>query len=180
MPSSGALALFGLLAIASASAAQTVSGLDARTSETPFRVRGQDVFAIDVLSSAIQLSATVARLVEALERSDVIVLVETGWLPANLTGQVRVLCARGSTRYLRVTLRIPGPKTDLMCTLGHELRHAVEIAAMPQVTDGDALAAAYERVGVRSERGGYYETSAAIEAGAQVARELAARRSRHR
>ncbi len=174
MPSPGALALVGLLAIASASAGQTVSDRDdERTSATPFRVRGQDVFAIDVLRTAIRLSPTVGRLVEELEGSDVIVLVETGWLPANLTGQVRLLCARAGTRYLRLTLRIPNPQSALTCTLGHELRHAVEIARLPLVTDDARLAEAYEKIGYARESGGRYETREALEAGAQVARELA-------
>jgi hypothetical protein len=80
----------------------------------------------------------------------------------------------------RLTLRIPHPKSALICTVGHELRHAVEIAGMPQVTDGETLSAAYEEVGFASERGGRYETRAALESGAQVASELAAKRGRPR
>jgi len=62
-----------------------------------------------------------------------------------------------------------------MATLGHELRHAVEIAGMPEVRSDAQLASAYARIGWASSGDGFFETDAAVETGQQVARELVRR-----
>jgi hypothetical protein len=66
--------------------------------------------------------------------------------------------------------------TQQIAALGHELRHAVEIADAPSVVDDASLAAEYRRVGfpsraVRSGNG--YESRAAIDAAHRVWAELA-------
>jgi hypothetical protein len=139
------------------------------------RVRASDPLAADVLRRAVLGSPTVAGLVAQLDQSDLIVNIVTGPLPDSLNGYTRVTAATSAVRYLRVTLRIPGATPRLIATLGHELRHAVEIAGMPDVRCDASLAAAYRRVGVSMARDGMFETDAAVAVGRTVARELATR-----
>lgn len=141
-----------------------------------FRVRPQDSLATELLDRGTRTSATLCQMVEALELTDVIVLVETGWLPPDHAGQVRLLAGRGGVRYLRITLRIPRAESLLIETLGHELRHALEIARMSNVTDEKSLSAAYRKAGFRSDSDGCFDTPAARTAGAQVAHEVSASR----
>jgi hypothetical protein len=141
-------------------------------------VRASDPLAADVLQRAAAESPTVANLIAQLDQSDLIVNIVTGRLPDSVNGHTRIAAATPVARYIRVTLRIPGATPRLIATLGHELRHAVEIAGMPDVRDEASLAAEYRRVGTAMAREGFFETAAAVETGRQVARELAqARRS---
>ncbi len=174
-----AIAVGTLLAATATVVADAAIAQEQRRTTTP-RVRGYDSRAIDLLQRAARLSPTVARLVVELEQSDLVVIVETGWLPDNLGGRVRIAAATPQVRYVVVTLRIPAPMPELLQTLGHELRHATEIARAPDVRDAETLAAFYRRVGVALERSGRYDTEAAVEAGRMVARELARQRSRNR
>jgi len=136
-------------------------------------VRASDRLSAEVLRRAAAESPTVAALIAQLDQSDVIVNIVTGPLPNSLNGHTRVAAATPTARYLRVTLRIPGATARLIATLGHELRHAVEIAAMPEIRCEATLAAAYRRVGIDAGRDGFFETDAAVAAGRAVARELA-------
>ncbi len=49
-----------------------------------------------------------------------------------------------------VSIRVPGIHNDLIPWLAHELCHAVEMAAAPEVRDGATLRRLYEQIG-----GGY-------------------------
>lgn len=140
-------------------------------------VRAVDRLAREVLESAAALSPTVARLIERLQQSDVIVLVETGaLLTANVNGLAHVFAAAPGVRYVRVLLRLPNDRRDLMRVLGHELRHALEVAESPDVRDSASMASFYRRVGVPRAHDNYFETDAAVRTGAMVARELAGKR----
>jgi hypothetical protein len=140
------------------------------------RVRASDPLAAEVLQRAAADSSTVASLIAELDQSDVIVNIVTGPLPESINGHTRIAATTAAVRYIRVTLRIPGATPRLISTLGHELRHAVEIAGMPDVRSEASLAAAFRQAGTAMSRDGFFETDAAVEAGRQVARELAAKR----
>ena len=75
-------------------------------------------------------------------------------------------------RYVRIQLALRGAPEDSIAILGHELRHAVEVADAVEVSDTDALERLYQRIGIR---GGpqVYDTTAAQETGRIVRRELA-------
>jgi hypothetical protein len=165
-----------LMLTASSAAAQSVPATDALGTGSVPHVRGVDPLAREVLRTASARSPTVARLISLLDQSDLIVNVGTGRLPGNVNGQAGMIATTPSVRYVRIVLRIPRSTPALMEVLGHELRHAVEIAAMSSVRDSRSLAAAYRRIGVERARGGYFETDAAVETGKLVAREVAWKR----
>ena len=140
------------------------------------RVRGVDSLAREILEEATALSPTVARLVTELQSSDLVVSVVCGAAPASLNGYARMMRAAGGFRHVRVVLRVPKGRRELMRVLGHELQHAVEMAGMPDVRDEETQAVAYRRVGVSKARDGYFETEAAVRTGRQVGRELNGKR----
>jgi len=138
-------------------------------------VRGWDRRARAVLDTAIRLSPTVAWQVAELQKTDVIVIVEAGYLDS-MNGLACVFAASPTARYVRVRLRIPGDDLALVRTLAHELQHALEIARLPEIRDSWSLALAYDRIGFPHARQGRYETKAALRVGALVAGELKGRK----
>ena len=124
------------------------------------------------MEGAITCSPTVARMVLALQSSDLVILVETTLLPRNVSGETRVVAEAAVVRYVRIRLGVPGLYSHLIAVLGHELHHAMELAAAPNVRDEASQRSHYLRIGYASKRGGYFETEGAIETGRDVAREV--------
>jgi hypothetical protein len=139
---------------------------------TMARVRPLDAMARKAIERGMDASPTIARMIVELQQSDLIVGVQACPLPKLVRGDARVVAAGPGVRYVRIRLGIPVADSDLIVVLGHELRHALEFAAMPEVRDAASLVHAYARVGVPVKRNGYWETAAALEAGRVVAREL--------
>lgn len=137
------------------------------------RFRAMDALARDVLANAVRLSPTVARIVGALQQSDLIVHVQTGMLPLGVNGITAVIAAGPAARYVRLVLKIPNAMPDLIAVLGHELQHVIEIATTPWIQDGCSLAAHSRQIGWPTSRDGYFETRAAMETGSRVRWEVA-------
>lgn len=107
------------------------------------RVRATGPTAARLLERGIELSGTFRQLIAILEQSDLIVHVETAFRRkvrgvCLLRGETRVAATTSRGRFLRITVSLPGVECELLSTLGHELQHAVEIAAAPDVTDDAA------------------------------------------
>jgi hypothetical protein len=137
------------------------------------RVRCLDPEATRVFKGALATSPTVTRMVERLQDTDLIVGIEAAPLEKVTRGQVRIVTAVAGVRYLRIRLTTPLPPNIATSVLGHELQHALEIAAMPEVRDDVSLAVAYQRIGFATRAGGYFETEAALATGERVADEAA-------
>lgn len=141
-------------------------------------VRSSSAQIIALLVDGIRDSAMLKRLIEAIERTDGIEYVESGScrrgadkLRACLANDV---VAAGGRRYLRVLVDISKTPNDLAGSIGHELQHAVDVLSDRSVTSTTSMLAFYQgdsRNGARS-----YETSAAVDAGLTVAREISASR----
>jgi hypothetical protein len=140
------------------------------------RVRCLDHEARHLVEAAVAASPTVARMMADLQHTDLIVGIETEPFQRKTKGDARLLGATAATRHVRIRIRIPGPQGDLMSVLGHELQHALELAAAPEVRDEATLRAHYLRIGFARMEGGYYETEAARETGRRVAAEVGAAR----
>lgn len=108
-------------------------------------VRGADPKARLLLRDGADRSATFSRLLDALESSNVIVYVETGVL--DRPGKLVFVTAGPDCRFLRISIKVPGRDADLIAWLGHELQHAVEIAAAPEVRDQTGVMDLYRRIG---------------------------------
>ena len=126
-------------------------------------VRALDPWAAEALRLGIERSQTVRDLIAELERSDVIVHIETrAVLPLSAAGTTRLGGATASHRYVRIALvRDPMPVIRV-AVLGHELQHACEIARST-AKNGQDMRALFEEIGRPSpgERTAY-ETEAAI------------------
>lgn len=137
-------------------------------------VRTMDARLRTAISEGVKRSPSFRELVAQLDASDVIVYAERECtLPDGLVGRLSFMSAAGERRYvsIRIGCMLAGPRQIAM--LGHELRHAVEIATAPSVVDEASLAVEYGRIGFRSRvvsRG--FDSTAAIQAGEQIALEL--------
>jgi hypothetical protein len=141
--------------------------------ESPTRhIRSAFPYVNSLLKDGFYRSPTFARLVTRLERSDLIVYVELApQMPPGVEGRLLMLPVAHGTRYVRIQIGMQGSVTDAIVLLGHELRHATELADAPGVTDIGGFVALYERIGQKS--GSHqYETAAAQDAARQVRTEI--------
>src|SRR5919109_1124611 len=99
-------------------------------------VRSDDPYVQSLIATGIERSPTFASLVDDLEQSDVVAFVEASrQLPSTLSGYLMFVTNTSACRYvlIRVTTRYTDVQT--IGTIGHELQHAAEIAAHPEVVD---------------------------------------------
>jgi hypothetical protein len=170
---SRALAL-ALLTATPGALAQEATSADALIGTPMSRVRPLDAMARKVIEQGMAASPTIVRMVAELQRTDLIVSVQVCPLPRPLRGDARVVAATPNVRHVRIRLGVPVAGPDLIVVLGHELRHALEFASMPEIRGSSSLARALARVGVPTRNHGYWETDAALDAGRVVAQELEA------
>jgi hypothetical protein len=82
------------------------------------------------------------------------------------------MISSGSTRFMRIVLDRRQLDSDwrLAEAIGHELQHVIEVLSEPSITDRTSMFLFYER---RNPTGrDYFETKAALDAGAAVRAEL--------
>lgn len=142
--------------------------------DRPVRATSREIQRL--LARGVTRSRTFADLVAALDVSDVIVYVEINRnLPPSIAGRMLFATAsQDGPRYLRVQIDDRAPDDVKVAAIGHELRHALEVAAAAEVRTEQGLARFYERVGVRGPLSGSYDTAAAQTTGRRVLFELQA------
>jgi hypothetical protein len=121
-------------------------------------------------------SATFRELLAHLQQSDVILHIEAGDCTCNRAKACLSFVAQaGPVRYIRATVSLRQIQKDVVEQIGHELRHAVELADAPEVIDPATLRQLYTRIG-RSSCGSPcgYETREALRAQSAVRAELQA------
>jgi hypothetical protein len=137
------------------------------------RVRTLDAHVGHLLAIGYRRSATFRRLVDALERSDVIVHVERRAIASDQAFMHFVTHAGGS-RYLRITLDTELSADAGVALLGHELQHASEVANAAWVVDLETYHELYRAIGHASCSGPRrcFDTIGAVDAGRRVLVEL--------
>lgn len=139
----------------------------------PRRVRAMDAAAGRLLADGTRRSRTFASLVSAVQKTDVIVRVETTReLPAKVGGRLLFQTVTAHERHLRVQILTSLRPSQAIEMLAHELRHVLEVAEEPSVVDEDGLRALYRRIGYPSICGSGYDTNAARLTSHVVRREL--------
>jgi hypothetical protein len=140
-------------------------------------VRGTDDATTLLIRDLVARSTIGRDLVDELDRSDLVVYVRRRVFPTvSLNGRIGFVRSDHRRRLVAIEIAVPRNYVDELAALGHELQHAVEIAADPTVCDAASLAALYSRIGdtaglwTGSEES--YETRAAAEAGRRIRREL--------
>jgi hypothetical protein len=126
------------------------------------------------ISDGVARSPTFARIVDELERSNVIVLIGfNAQLLPSVGGRTTFITSSGKWRYLRIGIRARMSDFQRITMVAHELHHALEIGSRPEVRDRRSLEDLYKAIGVpllcASE---CFETGSAIEAANDVGREL--------
>ena len=138
------------------------------------RIRGATARVKHLIDDGVRRSRTFAELVSELHTTDVIVYVEASFtLPAEVSGRILLAGAAGDQRYLRVQVRATLQGDQMIATIAHELRHALEVAGDRTVIDTKGLVALYRRIGDSVHAGGGgFDTEAARVAGRRVREEL--------
>jgi hypothetical protein len=158
---------------ASAIAPLTAAQVRAIMSAPTRHVRAVDRAMSSVLAEGMRRSGTFAHLVLALDKSDVIVYIESGrQMPSTIVGRLLLAAGPEGHRYLRIQVTGHPRSNDIIALVGHELRHALEVAESPEVRDEASLIALYERIGHPSTGPHHYDTVAAQDTGRQVKAEL--------
>ena len=147
------------------------------SSET--RVRAMSPVAAKLLTDGLCRSPTIRSLVGGLDESDVIIFMEVSLDPA--IGQARTMLrsANSFARFLHIQISARVSPQRQLELVGHELRHASEIAAMSEVRDQRSLREAYRNLGWQVATSHDHETEAAREAERLVKREVATPASPH-
>jgi hypothetical protein len=134
------------------------------------------------LEDGVRRSATIRRLGDVIDASDLIVYLSRGNCPRPAVACLMMGPREPETRYVRINFRLPdGPgvprawhRDDLTAMIAHELQHAAEVAGWPDVVDGATLRAAHKRAGHLA--GMRLDTDAAIKSGDVTRLELNGRR----
>jgi hypothetical protein len=117
------------------------------------------------VEEAMEKSATIRELIDRLAESDVVAYVRfRAFGEIGVDGRLRFLAATTAQRYVVIDLACARPRIDEIAIFGHELHHALEIAAAPTIVNSPTLAEYYARAGI--ELGGIagvrmFETRAA-------------------
>lgn len=139
------------------------------------RIRTLDARVAALLRDGMLRSPTLRQLVERIEANNVFVYVGLNPLmKSRMAGQLTWMGKAGAYRYVRVSVNTDLVADQIIATLAHEMRHAVEVLEDETVVDEATLVALYRRIGRPStiELPTGYETVAAQEAGFQARREL--------
>lgn len=134
--------------------------------------------AAELLSDAAQRSPIIGTLLRDLEKSDIVAYVAdltpastAGGPPSYLSFVSRDLTAR----YLVIRIdRFKLSPTERVVFLAHELHHALEVAAAPEVKDAATLARLYRKIGRETARN-RFESDAAQAVSIRVRNELSSR-----
>jgi hypothetical protein len=161
------------LAVAVAGAAATLCGAitaGAADAVAP-HVRSSHAYIRAMIDEAVERSATFRRLVESIETTDGIVYVEQGTCGHHVRACLALHATpAGAYRILRVLVDARQPDWDVMASIGHELRHAIEVLGNVTLKSSEAIYLFYIREG--SMTGDSFETEEAIKAGHAVRNEV--------
>lgn len=138
------------------------------------RIRPVERRSANLLLEGLQRSETLRALVDRLEGKDVIVYVEMQpKLKARLAGALTWVTATPKFRYVRISWNPDISTNAAIATLGHELQHALEIAAQPSIVSDSTLEAHYREHGIDMRSHNGWDTIAARDRGEEVRREIA-------
>lgn len=105
----------------------------------------------DAVERGISRSLTFRELIDRLEESDVIVHIAPQLQRREgIAGELQFATVSGGARYLRVTVKVDLPMPELVAMIAHELQHAAEVAARPDVVDSASLEELYRTIGFPS------------------------------
>jgi hypothetical protein len=140
----------------------------------PPHVRSLSAGARELVAMGGARSALIRSFLDHLEGSDLVVYVDLRWFADTRIGQLLFMGTAHDTRYVVIQIARGRIVLDQLAALGHELRHAVEVADASAVVDRRSLVDHYTHIGidVGSVSNRQFETEAAVSAGRHVKNEL--------
>ena len=144
---------------------------------TVVRLKTDDPEIARAIALAIEWSDTFRRQVETIERTDGMVWIVRGRCHAMPACLLIYLEVSGPNRMLRIHVDPRQSGERLMESLGHELRHVIEVLETSARTTA-AMYHFFDRQAGGYRIGGWFETNGAVEAGFAVGREVARARRR--
>lgn len=162
-----------MLHVAAVAAALMVLPSSTPASNLP-RIRSASPRLAETIAAMRVQSPTFAKMIAALDASDVVVYFEGApQMAPRLHGCVHFMGASGGFRYVRVQVRMTMSRYDLITSIAHEMRHVVEISEHPGVASEVALAELYRDIGDEHEFR-HFETLGAQRTGRAVLAEILA------
>ena len=135
------------------------------------RVRSSHPYLRAMIEEAVVRSRTFRRIIGAIEATDGIVYVEHGDCKHGVHACFALdVTAAATCRILRVTVDARQPDWDVMASIGHELRHALEVLEDPGLVDAPRVYLFYAQT--HHEKNRPFETTAAVDAGFAVRNEV--------
>jgi hypothetical protein len=134
-------------------------------------VRSRNPQLVALIEKATERSATFRNIVETINASDSFVFVEEGDCGHGVRACFVSVTGAATYRYMRVIVDTGKADWDLMGSIGHELRHTIEVIGNPQIRDNAAKFFFYEQIGTRGTSSSR-ETYAAVDAGNTVRSEV--------
>ena len=135
------------------------------------RVRSNNTAIVALIAQAEQQSPTFRAMVETIDASDGIVYIQAAPCRHGVQACLKNVTAVGAHRFLWVNVNVRKDDRDLMASIGHELRHAIEVLNEPSVRNFTAMHMLYRRIGTYGDTTAF-ETSAATKAGEAVRTEV--------
>jgi len=125
-----------------------------------------------LIDQATERSATFSQLVETIDASDSYVYVQDGDCGHGVRACFVDVWEGGPGRIMRVIINMHKKADwDLMASIGHELRHTIEVIANRSIQNNVAKYFFYEKIGTHGITG-THETRDAVEAGNAVRSEV--------
>jgi|SRR5689334_15275452 len=162
-------ALLGAAPLASAADRRTSAVSPAGTSLQHLRWDSPVVGA--AIRDAVEGSSTFREMVAAINASDSYVVISAGRCGHGVRACFVSVRRAGSNRYMFVHIDPAKRDCELMASIGHELRHTLEVIAEPSVRSDAEKFFFYERVAIHLDSG-ERETLAARDAGNAVRSEI--------
>ncbi|HEU5257844.1 MAG TPA: hypothetical protein VFU28_17765 [Vicinamibacterales bacterium] len=134
-------------------------------------VRSSNSELIALIDRAGERSATFRSLVDTINASDSIVFVEPGKCGHGVRACFVSVTAVDSHRYMRVVVDTRKADWDLMGSIGHELRHTIEVIGQPSIRSNASKYFFYAQNGTEGTPTAR-ETRAAVDAGNTVRDEV--------
>jgi hypothetical protein len=146
------------------------------------RIRPYDGRVAAILVDGLRRSPTLRRMVDRIEKGDVIVYLEIrpSLQKEHLSGLLTWLAATPTFRYVRVSVNPELPRNAAIASLGHELQHVLEVVGEPSIVDSTSLEAFYQQHGIsmRRQTNGW-DSLRARDVGEEVRRDLNGGRTTH-
>ena len=136
-----------------------------------FFVRSSDAAMLALIDQAFAQSRTFRAMADTVRALDGIVYIEAGHCGHGVRACLVHVMPAGKRRMLRVKVDTRKAAIDLMASIGHELRHTIEVLGDRSVKSGFDLFFFYTRE-ASMRTSGTFETHAAIAAGDAVRKEL--------